>query len=171
MQGGPNGSAQGLAGYSLAVIGGGLTGAGVLLPWIEITYPLPHGRGSYMRTGWQVADGRVALGAGVLIAALGLIMMRVVSSRKPGGLSLGALAVVGGVVVANWWIRTANTGVGPGSGTAVSAAGVLIALLAAVVVIPGARRQRVMLLTAMVIAGAFGIIGTLLVGSTVVPAF
>jgi hypothetical protein len=31
--------------------------------------------------------------------------------------------------------------------------------------------QRVMLLTAMVIAGAFGIIGTLLVGSTVVPTF
>lgn len=162
---------RGFAGYSLAVIGGGLTSAGVLLPWIEITYSLPHGRGSYVRTGWQVADGRVALGVGVLIAALGMIMMRVVGSRGPGGLSVGGLAVVGGVVVGNWWIRTANTGVGPGSGAAVSAVGVLVALLAAVAVIPGARRQRVMLLTAMVIAGAIGTVATLLVGSSVVPTF
>src|SRR5215469_12453100 len=155
MRGEPSGSVRRFAGHSLAVIGGGLTSAGVLLPWIEITYSLPHGRGSYVRTGWQVADGRVALGVGVLIAALGMITMRVVGSRGPGGLSVGGLAVVGGIVVGNWWIRTANTGVG-----------VLVALLATVAVIPGARRQRVMLLTAMVIAGAIGTVATLLVGSS-----
>jgi hypothetical protein len=98
-------------------------------------------------------------------------MMRVVGSRGPGGLSVGALAVAGCVVVGNWWIRTANTGVGPGSGMAVSAVGVLIAVLAAVVLIPGARRQRVMLLTAMAIAGTIGTVATLLVGSSVVPTF
>lgn len=80
----------------LAIIGGGLIALGAFLPWIKATAPFV---GTITRSGMEGGDGPIFLGAGLVIAALGLWSVIGRPSSAPvllilAGLVLGGFALL-----------------------------------------------------------------------------
>jgi Tryptophan-associated transmembrane protein (Trp_oprn_chp) len=79
----------------LALIGGGAIVAGSLLTWLEVGGGVSVGSTSVTGTpkGTELLPGQVALGAGVAVALLGLLLLAIRRARR----LLGFLVIVGGL--------------------------------------------------------------------------
>lgn len=153
----------GRVGPLLAVAGGLVVAVSALLPWVQITFSLPNGHGTFERTGLQLTNGVLVCIIGVLTAVLGGSLAITRGSRATGAWCVAGAAALVIVVTGGWWFR--------GYGTSVTALGVVVSLVAAALTHPGPARQRVVLLLGAAVAG---VVGALLLGLLVpyqTPAF
>jgi hypothetical protein len=161
MQTGDNGG-RAIAGSLLTVVGGCLLVGGVLLPWLDVTYALPGGTGTYIQSGWDRPEGKIAFFAGLVMAVAGVAMLCVTAARRIGALSAAVATVVAVAVLGDWWSRLSSSG-GGGYGVLVSSAGVLAGLAGVLLSFPGSRTQRLTLLACLFGTCLCGVVLALLV--------
>lgn len=161
MQTGHNG-ARALGGPGLAIAGGCLLAVGALMPWLDVTYALPNGNGTFVESGWDRPEGKIAFMAGVVMAVAGIIMTGDASARRAGAISAAAAIVVAVAVLGDLWGRLSVNG-GTGYGVPVSSAGVLVGLAGVLLSFHGTRGQRAVLLALMFGASLCGVAFVLLV--------
>lgn len=147
----------------LAVVGGLVVAVSALLPWVQITFALPNGQGTFERMGLQLTNGVLVCILGVLTALLGGGLAITRGSRAAGAWCVAGAAALVIALTGGWWFR--------GYGTYATALGVLVCLVAAALTHPGPARQRVLLTVA---AAAVGVLAAVVLGLLVpyqTPAF
>jgi hypothetical protein len=156
-------AAPGLAASLLTLAGGIATAIGAALPWLQVGYVLPDGKGTFEESGLHLATGQIVFGAGALTAALGMIMVIAPAARGTSVLPVMAITVVTATVGGGWLILGRNLEAA-GPGVTVAAFGVLTSLAAAGSGLPRTRRERVTVLVAILTAAVLTAAVVILVG-------
>lgn len=137
---------------------------GALLPWERLVSPgcgyTPGcfggaGQSTYLFSGSEVANGRAALFAGLLMALAGLAMIAYPAAQRWCPFVLAAALVVAASAAGGWWLK-------PVQGATVTAgamelAGVLLGLAAVPLCLPGPARKRAAVLAAAILLCVVGV--------------
>lgn len=155
---------SGVTGGVLAAAGGFLVTIGALLPWERLVIapcpPIggcfgPHGGPStFLFYGSDMADGKVALIAGAVMAMAGLFMTAYPPGRRLCTIVLAAGVVVAASAAGGWWLKIPGAVIAVG---AIESCGVLLGLAAVPLCLPGLVRKRTSLLAATVILCVIGV--------------
>jgi len=104
--------------------------------------------------GSQLANGKVAMFAGLAISIAGLVMTAYPGSRRCTAIVLACCVAVAGAEDAAWWLKYLPLAVLPAG--VLEAAGLLLGLVAAPLCLPGHVRKPVWLLAATVLGSVTG---------------
>jgi hypothetical protein len=150
------GAAAGTAGGCMIVVG-------AVAPWQRFEFPgrpvagcFGCGAGTFVFSGSQLENGEVALSAGVLMIMAGLLMAVFPAARKWLTITLAAAVVVAAGAIGGWWLKQmagAVTNVG-----IIEASGIMLALAAVPLCLPGPIRKRALFLAATVLLCAVGVV-------------
>lgn len=104
--------------------------------------------------GTQMANGKIAMAGGAVLAMAGLFMLAYPAARRWCAVVLACAVVVAAAEVGWWWLN--NLPVAVGSVGAMEACGVLLGLAAVPLCLPGPVRKRASLLAATVLLCVIG---------------
>ena len=150
-------------GVAAGTAGGCLVFVGALLPWQRFEFlgpPIPGcfgcGAGTFVFSGSQLANGQVALFAGVVTVLAGLLMAAFPAARKWLAMTLAAAVVLAAGAIGGWWLKQmAGAVITVGI---IEACGVMLALAAVPLCLPGPIRKRALFLAATVLLCAVGVV-------------